>query len=41
MYAKPEYGGEPVEGEEEKEYKERGFGGMRNKQKTKAELVKE
>lgn len=36
MYAKPENGGEPVEGyEEEKEYKEKGVGGQRNRQKTK------
>lgn len=41
MYAKPENGGEPIEADTSKEYVERGFGGGRNKQKTKAELAKE
>jgi hypothetical protein len=36
MYAKPEYGGEQIEGEEEKEYREKGVGGGKNKQKSKA-----
>lgn len=42
MYAKPEYGGEQIDGEEEsKEYKEKGIGGGKNKQKSKAQIVKE
>ena len=34
MYAKPEFSGELMGDEEEKEYKEKGGGGNKNKQKS-------
>ena len=41
MYAKPEFSGELMGDEEEKEYKEKGGGANKNKQKSKAQIVKE